>query len=555
MVDKITKNGNRSKTGGCCREAGQDKGPSRPNILIIMADQHRYDCIGSNGNSVIKTPNLDRLASGGVRFTNAYTSIPVCCPARQSMLTGRRNEDFGALWNYNSALKTGALEPSEYSWARALKEAGYNTGHLGVWDVNPVHMPDEYGFEDYVLMREYNVFRGGKYGKQDFKNGFFGEDDKVPLEDSPTHWLAGRAVSLIRKYACDGGKPWQLSLCFNTPHPPCRPSGRFAGMYSPDDIPVWGNFGDNFKNKPYMQMQQLYNWGIEGYTWEDWAPVAARYYGVVSQMDDAVGMVLDELERLALAENTMVIYMSDHGDTCGAHRMMDKHYIMYDDVVRVPFIIRMPADIHSGRGNDDSTDINTDASAEGNTEGNCLKDSGEVRSSSKNTNRPTGGVACEKFIYSTLDLAPTVLDVAGIMPEPSLSGSSLLPLVRAAGRGDGGDWKENAGCSCASGKGWRKEVVSTYNGQQFGLYTQRMIRTEKWKYIWNTTDVDELYDLENDPNELVNLIFEERCAEMLASLRVRLRDELVKNGDGMIKSPWLYRQLTEGRKQPDLRHL
>ncbi len=501
----MTTNTNHMRGSGTARKTGMGVGTvteavtgiarkvgRKPNILLIMADQHRYDCIGCNGNSLIKTPNFDRLAAEGVRFSNAFTSIPVCCPARQSALNGRRNESFGALWNYNSPLKTGALAPGEYSWAGDLRKAGYSNGYLGVWDVNPEYSPLQYGYDEYVSLKEYSAFREKAYGKPQFNNGYLGENDSIPVEDSNTHWLAHKAIELIGRYSRAGDSPWHLNLNFSVPHLPCRPAGRFAEMYKPSEMPEWGSFRDEFKDKPYIQLQQIYTWEIEKFTWEDWAPIVARYYGIISQMDDAVGLVLDELERLGIAEETIVVYTSDHGDMCGAHRMIDKHYIMYDDVVRVPYIVRWPGVSDAGR-------------------------------------------ECGSFIYSTLDMAPTMLDLAGIENKDFFHGMSYLPLL-------------NGIKAVSSEHAWRTEVVSSYNGQQFGLYTQRMIRGQKWKYIWNTTDVDELYDLEQDPFELVNRINDTSLADILADLRIRLRDILIKDGDGLMKSPWLLKQLSENRK-------
>lgn len=249
-----------------------------------------------------------------------------------------------------------------------------------------------------------------------------------------------------------------------------------------------GSFNDTFQNKPYIQRQQLFNWKVENYIWQDWSEIVARYYGVISQVDDAIGKVLNELKELGIEENTIVIYTADHGDMCGGHKMVDKHYILYDDVVRIPLIIKWPG---------------------------VIKEKGK----------------CDEFIYNFLDLPPTFLEILGIEPKDFFQGKSILPILKGENIDD-----------------WRKEVVSTYNGQQFGLYTQRMIRNNKWKYIWNTTDIDELYDMENDPNELINLIHNEEYFETISDLRKKLYEELVSVKDGLVSSPWLRDQLLQNRK-------
>ncbi len=459
----------------------------KPNILLIVADQQRYDCIGESGVCPVKTPNINRLGKEGIWFSNAFTAIPLCCPARQAILNGQRPEVFGALWNFNIALKTYALQPSEYSWTNELKRIGYQMSYIGEWHVNPEHNPLEYGFDYYFGEEDYDEYRKSKYPNVQYCNGWLGEYDPIPVEDSRTHYLAGLACEKIKEYSLNG-MPWHIRLDFPEPHLPCRPAGEFFEMYKPSDVIKWGSFEDNFINKPYVQKQQLLSWGIDNYTWNEWAPIIARYYGIISQIDDAIGMVLKLLEDTGISDNTIIIYTSDHGDMCGSHRMMDKHYIMYDDVVRVPLIIKWP--------------------------GVVKKDS-----------------LCDKFVCNTLDLAPTILEILGIKPKAFFQGRSLLDILK------GNDVNN-----------WRSEVVSTYNGQQFGLYTQRMIRNHIWKYVWNLTDIDELYNLEEDPYELNNRIYDPSCLKILSDMREKLYLELNKDGDGMVKNSWTKNQLLNNKK-------
>ncbi|WP_219837387.1 sulfatase-like hydrolase/transferase [Paenibacillus sp. R14(2021)] len=458
----------------------------KPNILLITADQLRYDCIGSSGVYPVQTPHLDRLAAESIVFAEAYSHIPVCSPARQSMLHGRRPESFGALWNYNAFLPVGYLQPEQYTWTAQLAENGYTSAFLGKWGVNPVHDPTSFGYAYYISESDYEAFRKSRYPNVTYMNGYFGERSPVPLEDAQTHWFAERAIETMHALN-EGGEPWHMALHFSDPHLPCRPSGRFADLYAPGDIPEWAGFRESFANKPHIQRQQLLSWGIEHYEWADWAPVAARYYGMISQLDEAVGSVLDALRQLKSAAHTVVIFTADHGDMCGSHRMMDKHYVLYDDVVHVPFMIRQPG----GRGT---------------------------------------GAASSRFVYNLLDLGPTLLELAGLPSDASrFHGSSLVPLL------------ENA-----EPLEWRDSVVATYNGQQFGLFTQRMLRTDAWKYVWNLTDLDELYDLRQDPAELVNLIGNGAHTELLADLRKRLYDQLRADGDPAVDNEWTRRQLLGG---------
>lgn len=465
-------------------------GKVAPNMLLITADQLRYDCIESSGVNPVQTPNLLALSKESVTFSNAYSHFPVCCPARQSLLHGRRPETFGALWNYSGALPTTTLQPGDYTWARTLAENGYASVYLGKWGVHPKRDATAFGYDLYIGEDQYREYRNERYPKITYTNGYFGETNPIPVEDSATHWFANQAVTQLRRLQSEQ-RPWHMALHFSEPHLPCRPSGRFAAMYDPSSIKEWPGFRETFEGKPYIQKQQLLNWGIDRFTWEDWAPIVARYYGIISQLDEAIGVVLHALEEAGAADNTIVIFTADHGDMCGSHRMMDKHYVLYDDVLRVPLMIRWPEAIpkHSLR---------------------------------------------DEFVYNFLDLPPTILELLGLQDhDPGhFQGSSLGPLLTG---------KEKHA-------EWRDSVFSTYNGQQFGLYTQRMIRTQRWKYVWNTTDIDELYDLQTDPAELGNRIVDNDLSGVVKELRLKLYEQLSTDGDPLVDNEWMRRQLLEGRK-------
>ncbi|HEX29010.1 TPA: DUF4976 domain-containing protein, partial [Candidatus Poribacteria bacterium] len=183
--------------------------------------------------------------------------------------------------------------------------------------------------------------------------------------------------------------------------------------------------------------------------------------------------------------DTLVIYTTDHGDMCGGHGMIDKHFIMYDDVVRVPLIMRWPGRIEAG-------------------------------------------MRCDSFVIHSLDLATTFCQVAGVPVPETFRGKDLLAVIS----GEGDD---------------RQDVFSMYHGNQFGLYTQRMVRDRKWKYVWNATAEDELYDLETDPGEINNLASDPRYAGELERLRGRLVAWMEEIGDRIL-NPWIRSQLLEGLK-------
>jgi len=464
--------------------------PSRtPNFLFINVDQHRYDSMGHTSAGRVKTPNLDRLAESGMRFEKAFTPIPLCCPARQSLLCSQTPERHGGVTNYRSGQAVALFEPDRPLWTTALAEAGYRNAYLGKWHVHPDRTPLEYGFHEYVPENRFPYLRGGTLDWSDpRKIAALGAVDPGPLEGSWTHRMADACIQTL-KPMLETGKPWHVRLDFPHPHLPCIPSEPFASMYQAKDLEPWGSFKDAFKNKPYIQKQQLRNWEMEDWGWKQWSQYVAQYFAVISQVDDAVGRVLSFLEEAGAMGETMAIYTADHGDMAGSHRMMDKHYVMYDDIVRVPLLVRWDGKIKAG-----SVD--------------------------------------RGFTSHYLDLGPTALEAAGLPIPDTFQGASLL--ARMTGRG---------GKAAAS-------VVSTYHGQQFGLYSQRMIRDRRYKLVWNLTDVDEFYDLQDDPWELKNLAVGKAHAALVARYQKKLFAELTRLKDPILsESAWMRRQLgTPGRK-------
>lgn len=462
---------------------------NRPNILLIHPDQLRYDCLAHNGHPLARTPNIDRLASEGVRFTKAFCPIPLCCPARQSLMSGLWPEQHGGLWNYDCTLLPPPFEAD--CWTEKLAESGYRMGYVGKWHVHPEKTPLDYGFGDYVSEGDYNVWRKSHNLPEPVVPGnlAMGGMDPVAPEQARPHWLANEVIRLMKNYA-EGDAPWHLRLDFPEPHLPCLPVPAFWADFQAAPVEPWANFPDPLEKKPYIQKQQRVSWGLEDTGWDEWAVYVRRYLAVIAQMDDAIGKVLQALEETGQAENTLVIFTTDHGDACGSHGMMDKHYVMYEEEIHVPFIARW---------------------------------SGKIPANSQ----------CDAFITPALDLAATLPEAAGITPLEQTEGLSLLPLME-------GKTSDN-GRSC---------VFGTYNGQQFGLYTTRMVRTDRYKYIWNLTDIDEFYDLEEDPAELDNRIEDASLKPTIAELRKTLLDHLVKVEDGIVRTPFVRDHLTEGRKIP-----
>ncbi len=227
-----------------------------PNILMIVCDQLRNDCLGFNGVYPVKTPNIDALAADGMRFNNAFTTIPLCCPARQSLLTGVRAENFGCLWNLDVANMHGLQPGMLPTWPERMHECGYNMGYIGKWDVDKQKNPLDFGYDYYYSMDDYNRFRAEKYPNEQKTFDWFGEVDDVPSEDTRVDVQAEKAIQLMKQYtSCDA--PWHIRLDYSEPHLPCNPSEEYAKLYRAEDIEPWGSFGDTFEDKPYIQRQQL----------------------------------------------------------------------------------------------------------------------------------------------------------------------------------------------------------------------------------------------------------------------------------------------------------
>lgn len=460
---------------------------SRPNILLIFADQHRFDCIGCNGHPVVKTPNLDRLAVEGLNFSHAFCPIPLCVPSRNSLMHGQWPTEHLAIANWDTEAPRPAREGLP-GFSQALREAGYWLGHVGKWQVHPCRGPEEYGFHQHVSDgAPYAAWRAAKgLAPRPRTNAWFGEADPgVGPGDTRLAWGAGQVIRMIDESA-HSHAPFFIQWNTSEPHLPNVLPEPYFSMYRPCDIPPWRSFPDPLEGKPYIQAQQRRTWGVDRWTWDDWVPIVSRYLGEISLLDAQVGRLLDALDRLGLAENTLVIYSADHGDLCGGHGMIDKHYVMYDDVVRVPLIMRWPR---------------------------CI----------------AGGSQCEAFVAHGIDLATTLCDVGGAVVPETFRGQSLLPLM--------------SGVTCNG----RQDIMAMYHGNQFGLYSQRMIRDRRWKYVWNATAEDELYDLEADPGELRNLATSGAYSGELARLRRRLVAWMEEIHDPLLNQ-WIRRQLLEGRK-------
>lgn len=456
------------------------------NILLIHSDQHRYDCLGVNGHPVVQTPYLNQLAAEGSNFTHAFCPIPLCTPARASLLTGQWPTQHGTLANPDTELAT-PFASELPTFSQVLKDAGYWLGYVGKWHVDNQKLPTDVGFERYIPEAAYVDWRQQQgFASRPRQNGWFGETDPaIPADASRLAWGADETIRLLQSAAARA-QPFFIRWDPSEPHLPNLVPEPYASLYPPETLSPWPSFPDPLVGKPYIQHQQRYTWGLEDWNWTDWAPIVARYLGEITLLDRQIGRLLATLEELQLVHNTLVIYTSDHGDMCGAHGMIDKHYVMYDDVVRVPLIMRLPGVIPA--------------------------------ESTQST-----------FVSSALDLAATFCVAAEQAVPTTFAGQALLSL----------------GAGTAN-QPPRADIFATYHGNQLGLYSQRMVRTHQWKYVWNATAEDELYDLAADPAELVNVVGKAEHRVQLQLLRQRLVQWMEETGDPLL-NPWIRQQLLNGK--------
>jgi choline-sulfatase len=441
------------------------------NILFLFSDQHRADAMGCSGHPVVKTPNLDRLAGEGVRFERTYAAAPICGPCRSAMLTGRTVANCGVLTHGH--MKESMELPT---MGMLFRNSGYVTGAFGKVHVAGENDDRDLGFDERAL-RIYTPMKNDyqhTIGLEKFwqycsylpqyrphtdaleRNGYNPKNEPIQLEEELIldHMTADRSVEFLKAHR---DEPFFLWMGLEKPHNEMYAPKRFHDLYDPSRIELPENLYNSRDRLPdTIYDNPAFPINTKGtYTDGELRNMMAAYFANVSYMDEQVGRVLDVLDELGLAEKTIVVYSSDHGENLFSHQMVQKQ-CFFEEAVRVPLICRIPG----------------------------ITNPGTVR---------------HQFA-SLLDLLPTFCDACGIAPPEPLDGQSLFPTIR-----------DNAPL--------REEVFSEF--YEYGV-VERMIRTERWKYVHSEGDLHQLYDLENDPRENVNLIDNPAYAEISKDLDARL---------------------------------
>ncbi|UCD29794.1 MAG: sulfatase-like hydrolase/transferase [Planctomycetota bacterium] len=433
------------------------------NVLFIMTDQHNVRALGCYGSKEVKTPNLDRLAAHGVLFSNAFTQTGQCCPARYTIWTGRYAHSHGVRWN-------GVVEPlEETTVVEIFKKAGYETACFGKHHM--IHYPIQHGFDEVLDWRD--------YGQWIIKNkipNFKKHGDFLPgvlVGGSPvgvTHVTNDQALpgymtaQTLRFIGQNKNKPFFIHYSFEGPHTPYTPSMPWAKMYDPDKLILPGNF--NYKNESapaiIKHLQQRYTHMTE----QDHRKTLAYYYGLITQIDYNIGRVLDEIDRFGLADRTIVVFTTDHGDMATERRCWTKPACGHEATIHIPMIMRLPGVIPAG-------------------------------------------VVREQLV-GLIDLMPTLCDLADFEIPDKVQGKSLVPIMQ--------------------GKSveWRKVIFSEvgYPGHTWGRVVTA--RTRRHKYVNHENapvgkPVEEFFDLTNDPWEVKNEINNPRYLDIVNRLKKEIK--------------------------------
>ncbi len=433
----------------------------RPNILFLLTDDQRYDTLGCNGNSIIHTPHLDALARRGVSFDRAFVTTSICAPNRACILTGQYAARHG-MWYFNKELTAEQLARTYPALLK--KQAGYRTGFVGKYGVGKP--PGE------------DVF--------DYNRGFAGQGkfllEREGRQRHLTSVMADQAVEFLN--GCSQEQPFHLSISFKAPHVQDSPSVKsnqfpydsspaIADLYRDTLIPVpatanasyFERLPDFLKNSETRARWAVRYWGPDR-TQES----LKGYYRLISGVDAAVGRIIKHLRAAGFADNTVIIFSSDNGQFLGEYGFAGKWY-PHEPSIRVPLIVYDPRLPESRRG---------------------------TRS--------------DDFALS-IDIAPTILDMAGIRPPDSMQGRSVTPLLQGETPAD-----------------WRQEYYYEhyFDPPWEGMYIPRNegIRTERWKYIQYIDSqplYEELYDLQVDPEETINLAGRDEHGERIDEFRKSLR--------------------------------
>ncbi len=464
--------------GVASRALGSTPPGARPNILIFMPDQQQGATVLPEHPCL--TPHIDQFAKEGVLFPNAFCPAPHCCPSRASFMTGLYPSEHGVFNNVDTdtAIHFNPYPDLPY-FSQSLKDAGYELGYAGKWHVGHTLRPHNVGWTE-LNSQPYPVntplgldHRSAFWSKarQEYEHptprargvvkrpGWFDQTlyaaRPAGYETLRDYTVVKDGIAGIERFAA-GSKPWCVMVSNNGGHDLYDPPQNYLDLYDWRKIELPKNFRDTMDDKPRIYQRMRYQYWQQ-LSDDEIKQCIAHYYGLLSMQDALFGLLLDTLQQTGQADNTLVIYCSDHGDYAGAHGLWAKGVPAFREAYNIPCVMRWPKGIQAP------------------------------------------GRRVEAMV-STTDFAPTILTAAGIEPK-RMSGASLMP------------WLRNE-----SSPEWRDAVFSQMNGVEL-YYTQRIVMTKDFKYVYNGFDYDEMYDLRNDPHEIKNLAFPDLSAARASTLR------------------------------------
>lgn len=456
--------------------------PRRPNILFIMTDDHAASKLSCYGDKVIRTPNLDRLAAEGVRFTNCFVTNSLCAPGRATVLTGCYSHIHGVRGNSEMANQIERMDPKLPTFPQVLQKAGYRTGIVGKWHLSH----DPVGFDYWCVLPGQGLY---------FDPDFIENGARKKFRGYSTDITTDLALDFLRKTRAD--QPFCLLYQHKAPHRPFQPAPRHARMLDGLELPYPETFHDDYATRRMAKEAEDMRFDISlagdykdlpsGLSPEErkkwiYHRFAKGYYAAVYGIDENLGRVLEYLDQNNLAQDTLVLYTSDNGFFLGEHGWYDKRF-MYEPSLRVPLLVRYPRLGVAGR--------------------------------------------VEDRMAVNVDYAPTLLDFAGVPIPKTMQGRSLRPLLEgkpAAG------WRRSMYYAYYENSWAQRQKGGPMTDPSFQYFTphrvvpHRGVRTERYKLIhyYGEGDYWELFDLQTDPNELNNLYGDPAYAKVTAELKREL---------------------------------
>ncbi len=465
---------------------------TKPNLIFILCDQLRFDCLGYAGHPLVETPNIDRLAERGVVFETAYCASPVCSPARASWLTGTYPHAHQQLANYGPERlipeAMAVMRPDAVTLGDVFKQAGYRCGIAGPWHLGHDHQP-QHGFEEfwrvYRYQGDHRDILFDYFDREGVQNIYEGKHPTIrnhglgytPISDprqQRTTWTVDQGLEFLDT---TGDRSFFLYLSIKDPHPLVAVSQELVDRYPIDKIDLLSTWQDDLEGRPDYLKNDVGRLPLD-ISETGFRTMMAHYFALITHIDDQVGRLIDRLQSLELAENTIVTFISDHGEMLGEHHAIQKR-MFWEASVRVPCVVSWPAGLPSGH----------------------------------RVTTPLGGV----------DLAPTLLDLCGLSFENPIDGRSVALSIKEKEQPDPVPIFSEIGTS---------DGINFRSTEPEELAARVMVRDGDWKYVMNRTDDDELYNLNTDPLELTSLAAGVDQTDRIRHAQSLIREMITHTGPG-----------------------